>query len=62
MKLLNFSNTELLIGLIVLALALPPAWLLIAQTRARPRIVAAAVSGHDRVAWPDRTDPHRRPW
>jgi uncharacterized membrane protein YfcA len=51
MKLLGFSNTELLIGLIVLALTLPPAWLLIdAQTRARPRIVPAPVSGHDRVA------------
>ena len=42
MKLLNFSNTGLFIGLVVLAIALPPIWVLIAQTRARPRLVAAA--------------------
>ena len=45
MKLLNFSNTGLFIGLIVLAIALPPIWVLIAQTQARPRLGAAAASG-----------------
>jgi hypothetical protein len=45
MKLLNFSNTSLLVGLIVLAIALPPIWVLIAQTRARPRLIAAAAGG-----------------
>ena len=45
MKLLNFSNTGLLVGLTALALALPALWLLIAQTRARPRLVAATAGG-----------------
>ena len=42
MKLLNFSNTGLFMGLVALAIALPLIWVLIAQTRARPRLVAAA--------------------
>jgi uncharacterized protein len=42
MKLLNFNNTELLVGLVALAIALPSIWLLINQTRARPRLVTAA--------------------
>jgi hypothetical protein len=39
MKLLNFSNAGLLVGLIAVAIALPPIWLLIAQ--ARPRLIPA---------------------
>ena len=40
MKLLNFSNAGLLVGLIVVSIALPLIWILIAQ--ARPRHVPAA--------------------
>jgi len=36
MKLLGFSNTGLLVGLIAVAIALPPIWVLIAQARPRP--------------------------
>jgi uncharacterized membrane protein YfcA len=41
MKLLNFSNTALLVGLIAVAIALPPLWVLIARTGARPRLITA---------------------
>ena len=41
MKLLNFNNTALLVGLIAVAIVLPALWVLIARTRARPRLVAA---------------------
>jgi uncharacterized protein len=55
LKLLNFSNTGLLVGLIVLAIALPPIWVLIAQIRARPRLVAAAVGGES-LPQPERAE------
>lgn len=45
MKLLNFSNTSLLVGLIAVAIALPPFWVLIARTRARPMLVSAPAAG-----------------
>jgi len=56
MKLLNFSNTELLIGLIVLALALTPAWGLIAQTERAPHRHCSDVRPRPgRLARPDRS-------
>jgi uncharacterized membrane protein YfcA len=45
MKLLGFSNTALLIGLLAVAIALPPLWVLIARTGSRPRLVPATLSG-----------------
>jgi uncharacterized protein len=48
MKLLNFSNTALLLGLVAVAITLPLIWVLIA--RARPRLVTAAAVRVERVA------------
>ena len=45
MKLLSFSNTALFVGLIAVAVALPPLWVLIARTRSRPRLVRAPAAG-----------------
>jgi hypothetical protein len=45
MKLLGFSNTALLVGLVAVAIASPPLWVLIARTRSRPRLVAASAAG-----------------
>jgi len=45
MKLLGFSNTALLVGLIAVAIALPPLWVLIARTQAAPRLVSAPAAG-----------------
>ena len=55
MKLLNFSNTGLFMGLVALAIALPLIWVLIAQTRARPRLVAAAAGGES-LPQPERAE------
>ena len=48
MKLVGFSNTGLLLGLIAVAITLPPIWVLIA--RARPRLVTSAAAAQERVA------------
>ena len=48
MKLLGFSNTALLLGLIAVAITLPAVWLLIHKTH--PRLVTAAVVGSDQAA------------
>jgi uncharacterized protein len=48
MKLLNFSNTSLLLGLIAVAIALTLIWVFI--IRARPRLVNAAPASSDQAA------------
>lgn len=48
MKLLNFSNTSLLLGLVAVAITLPLIWVLIAK--AHPRLITAAAVRVDRVA------------
>jgi len=48
MKLVNFSNTALLLGLVAVAITLPLIWVLIG--RAHPRLATASAVRVDRVA------------